>query len=121
MEQFGLWESILVLGGAAVILIALATAVSRRRSVNVREESETPTRGWREDTDDRAGLSRPHARLRDVDAPRLAPESERPSEDEIARAHLGGTRGSPELPDAPMTPQRAKKTPHAISRGGHTA
>ena len=38
-------------------------------------------------------------------------EEERPTEDMIARRALGGTRGDPDLPDAPMTKQRAKKTP----------
>jgi hypothetical protein len=40
-----------------------------------------------------------------------AERGERQTEDEMQRAALGGTRGSPDLKDAPMTPQRAKKTP----------
>ena len=47
----------------------------------------------------------------DPASPPLQPtaEGERPTEDMLAQASLGGTRGSPELPDARMTPQRAKK------------
>ncbi|MDO9411488.1 MAG: hypothetical protein Q7T81_02790 [Pseudolabrys sp.] len=35
---------------------------------------------------------------------------ERPSEDDRARNDLGGTRGSPNLPDAPMTKGVAEQT-----------
>ncbi len=48
------------------------------------------------------------------------PSEERLTEDEMQRAALGGTRGNENLPDAPMTPQRAKKTPGS-SDPGHTA
>jgi hypothetical protein len=49
-------------------------------------------------------------------------EDDRPSEDDIAQARLGGPRGAPELAPAKMTPQRKKKMPP--ERGydpGHTA
>jgi hypothetical protein len=46
--------------------------------------------------------------------------SERPTEDDIAQAHLGGPRGAPELKPATMTPQRKKKTPAYIDPG-HTS
>jgi len=45
---------------------------------------------------------------------------DRPSEDDLAQAHLGGPRGSPELKPAPMTPERKKKTPRKFDPG-HTA
>jgi hypothetical protein len=51
--------------------------------------------------------------------PNKQPE-ERQTEDEIAREHLGGPRGSVELKPAPMTPQRRKKTPEDDDPG-HTA
>lgn len=35
---------------------------------------------------------------------------ERPSEDELARASLGGVKGSRKLPPAPMTKQEAEQT-----------
>ncbi len=44
----------------------------------------------------------------------------RPSEDDLAQAHLGGPRGAPELEPAKMTPQRKKKTPTDYDPG-HTA
>ena len=44
----------------------------------------------------------------------------RPSEDDLAQAHLGGPRGAPELAPAKMTPQRKKKTPDDFDPG-HTA
>ena len=48
------------------------------------------------------------------------PGGDRPTEDDIAQARLGGSRGAPELKPAPMTPQRRKKTP-TPSDPGHTA
>jgi hypothetical protein len=45
------------------------------------------------------------------------PGGDRPTEDDIAQARLGGPRGSPELPPAKMTPQRKKKTPDDIDPG----
>jgi hypothetical protein len=38
----------------------------------------------------------------------------------MQQAALGGTRGAPELHDAPMSPQRAKKTPRG-NDPGHVA
>jgi hypothetical protein len=49
-----------------------------------------------------------------------APGGDRPTEDDIAQARLGGPRGAPELKPAPMTPQRRKKTPTNFDPG-HTA
>jgi hypothetical protein len=48
------------------------------------------------------------------------PGGDRPTEDDIAQARLGGPRGSPELKPATMTPQRRKKTPTEFDPG-HTA
>lgn len=45
----------------------------------------------------------------------------RQTEDEMQREALGGTRGAPELKDAPMTPQREKKTPRTNDDPGHVA
>jgi hypothetical protein len=47
-------------------------------------------------------------------------ENDRFTEDEIARGHLGGPRGSKELPPAPMTPQNRKDT-SPEDDPGHTA
>ena len=44
----------------------------------------------------------------------------RPSEDDLARADLGGPRGDRRLEPAKMTPQRRKKTPEKYDPG-HTA
>lgn len=55
------------------------------------------------------------------DRPNLPPqEAVRPSEDDIATAALGGPRGAPELPPAPMTRQRRIKTPPGDTEPGHT-
>lgn len=50
-------------------------------------------------------------------------DDDRPSEDDVAQACLGGTRGAPELEPAPMTRQRRIKTPehHTEPGSGHTA
>ena len=48
-------------------------------------------------------------------------DADRPTEDQLAREHLG-PRGVPGAPDpAKMTPQRKKKTPEAGDFDGHTA
>jgi hypothetical protein len=50
--------------------------------------------------------------------PAVRPRSrERVTEDEQARAALGGTRGAPELEDAPLVPQQEKGTPRNIEPG----
>ena len=46
--------------------------------------------------------------------------ADRPTEDDVARAHLGGPRGAPELDPPPMTRLRRIKTP-ANGEPGHTA
>ena len=55
-------------------------------------------------------------------AERTLPGNQHPTEDELAREHLGGPRGAKELEPAPMTPQREKKMPLGEKRNtGHTA
>jgi hypothetical protein len=46
--------------------------------------------------------------------------NERPTGDQIARARLGGTRGAPELGQAPLVPQAREQTPRNID-DGHVA
>ena len=50
----------------------------------------------------------------------MCDEKERKTEDEIAQEKLGGVKGSPDLPPAPMTPQQRKNTPRN-NDPGHTA
>ena len=45
---------------------------------------------------------------------------EPPTEDQIARARLGGTRGAPELGQAPLAPQAREQTPRKVD-DGHVA
>lgn len=45
---------------------------------------------------------------------------ERPTEDQIARARLGGPRGAPELGQAPLAPQAREQMPRKID-DGHVA
>lgn len=49
------------------------------------------------------------------------PGGDRPTEDDIAQARLGGPRGAPELKPAEMTPQRKKKETPDEFDPGHTA
>ncbi len=44
----------------------------------------------------------------------------RPTEDDIATERLGGVKGSPELPAAPLTRKEAEQMP-ASNEPGHTA
>jgi hypothetical protein len=55
----------------------------------------------------------------EVGHPETIPD-DRQTEDEMARQHLGGSRGAKELGSAPMTPQRRKKMPSS-NDPGHTA
>ena len=48
------------------------------------------------------------------------PGGDRPTEDDIAQARLGGPRGARELKPAKMTPQAEKNTPEDDDPG-HTA
>jgi len=45
---------------------------------------------------------------------------ERKTEDKLAQEHLGGVKGSRDLPRSPMTPQQEKNTPRPLEPG-HTA
>ena len=47
-------------------------------------------------------------------------EGERPTEDDIAQARLGGPRGARELKPAPMVPQVEKNTSFPIDPGHNT-
>lgn len=53
--------------------------------------------------------------------PKAERDPDRPTEDDIARAALGGPKGSRELPPAEMTPQRKKKMPESDFDPGHPA
>ena len=46
-----------------------------------------------------------------------AAAGDRPSEDDIAQARLGGPRGAPQLGAAPMVRQQAENTPWPIDSG----
>jgi hypothetical protein len=48
-------------------------------------------------------------------------DADRPTEDDVARERLGGSRGAAELDPAPMTRQRRIKTPSNDTEPGHTA
>ncbi len=51
----------------------------------------------------------------------MSTEQDHPkTEDDIAQGKLGGVKGSPDLPSAPMTPQQEKNTPKPLDPG-HTA
>jgi hypothetical protein len=53
--------------------------------------------------------------------PKAEQNPDRPTEDDLVREHLGGTRGDPSLGDAPMTDQRRKKTFPDDESDGHVA
>ncbi len=54
--------------------------------------------------------------------PKSERSDDRPTEDDIARAALGGTRGSAELPPAKLTDEKGKKLPlERDDDPGHTA
>jgi hypothetical protein len=89
------------IGAAAIVVAALVYALSGRKR--------------------RVAPPAPHVRDRDpaLDAFAAAGD-ERPTEDQIARARLGGPRGAPELGQAPLSPQAREQTPRKID-DGHVA
>jgi hypothetical protein len=114
MDYSGLWI-LMSVAGPALLLAALIYGVVRWRSrLSVREEMQRD-RKTRE-------IYREGAREERAEelSPSIAPKDVRRSEDEIARERLGGSRGAPELGDAPMVPQQAKNTPRNYEPG-HTA
>ncbi len=54
------------------------------------------------------------------DAFAASADGEPPTEDQIARARLGGPRGAPELGQAPLAPQAREQTPRKVD-DGHVA
>jgi hypothetical protein len=54
------------------------------------------------------------------DAFAAAADGEPPTEDQIARARLGGPRGAPELGQAPLAPQAREQMPRKVD-DGHVA
>lgn len=76
--------------------------------------ADTPRRSAAPESEPEAVVPRP-----DLPA-RTDPGAARPTGDDYAQAQLGGPRGHPDLAPAPMTPQRAKKTP-TTPGDGHTA
>ncbi len=48
-------------------------------------------------------------------------DTDRPTEDDVARKRLGGPKGARELEPAPMTRQRRIKMPPDDTEPGHTA
>jgi hypothetical protein len=114
MDHSGLWILINI-AGPALLLGALIYGVVRwrnRRSVGEEMQRDRRTRE----------LYRQGAREEKAEemAPSIAPDGSRLTEDEMARARLGGTRGAPELGEAPMVPQQGKNTPRNYEPG-HTA
>jgi hypothetical protein len=49
-------------------------------------------------------------RLTMAKQPHRIPSEERPTEDDLAQASLGGPKGNPKLPPAPMTKQEDEQT-----------
>jgi hypothetical protein len=94
---------------AALIYATIAWRRRRRGTIEAARDAAT-RRAFTEDSE-----REPAAPMRSErhDAPRF-------TEDDLARADLGGTRGAPQLGEAPMVPQQAKNTPRRFEPG-HTA
>lgn len=105
------WTAVFVAIFGLAIVIALVMAVTFRRRVRVAAFPPVFP----------SAAERATAMSGQGEAPYLMPsDGERPTEDDVARATLGGTRGNAQLGAAPMTPQREKKTP-AHYEPGHVA
>lgn len=87
------------IAGVAVVAAAIIYGLSRRRRLPPRELPQA--------TDPAAGVF-------------AAAGAEPPTEDDIARARLGGSRGAPQLGESPMPRQAREQTPRKID-DGHTA
>lgn len=105
------WATVFVAIFVLGIIVALIMAITFRR--RTRAASPPPVFPSEEE--------RAVAMSGQGEAPYVMPRNgERPTEDDIARATLGGTRGAAQLDAAPMTPQRDKKTP-TRNEPGHVA
>jgi hypothetical protein len=105
--------------GPLVLLAALiyGTMTYRRRSAAAKAAGDAATRRLYHQQDDvEPSASRP----RPQPDSSFAGDPARRTEDEIARRNLGGTRGAPELGEAPLVPQQAENTPRKVEPG-HTA
>jgi hypothetical protein len=100
---------------------------------NMKSTPRTPTKfevraapriGGRAEPDDDvpAGIGRTVGRGKQMTKVKTTTDdTDRPTEDDVAREHLGGSRGAAELDPAPMTRQRRIKTPPNDTEPGHTA
>ncbi len=115
---------LILIGGAFLALIAIIITISLSHQRRRQREASGPS-GTQiymevpEHTRDEALVQ--SAVPPEMVAPPLSPVGARPSEDDLARAALGGARGDVSLDPAPMTRQRKIKTPRSVSGGGHTA
>jgi hypothetical protein len=108
MQDYGSWLWLIVDVGFVVLLgAALAYAMMHWRT-RTRADKAAGDRATRE----LYGSSQPE-RSPPIQPSLSADGEERPTEDAIAQRALGGTRGDASLPPAPMTEQRAKKTPNS--------
>ena len=65
----------------------------------------------------RAAAPQPSTETDADPAAALFSNGNRPTEDDISQARLGGTRGTPQLPDAPLVPQVKENTLPPVDPG----
>jgi hypothetical protein len=105
MDTTGIQELLMAVIGPVLLLAAIAYAVMRWRRRTPLEKTAADERTYAlYDRDDRQPSPQ-----RVTPAPNLAPD-DRPTEDERARAALGGVKGSPDLPPAPLTRNEREQT-----------
>ncbi|MBX3552605.1 MAG: hypothetical protein KIT85_00945 [Pseudolabrys sp.] len=106
MNTSGIPELLMAVIGPLLLIAAIAYAIFAWRKRTPLEKAAADERTYAlYDRDDRqpSPPSMTHA------APSLAPD-ERPTEDERARAALGGVKGSPDLQPAPLTRNEREQT-----------
>ena len=109
MDTTGIQELLMAVIGPLLLIAALAYAVVRWRQRTPLEKAAADERTYAlYDRDDRQP-SPPRDPDLNRNAPPLAPD-DRPTEDERARAALGGVKGSPDLPPAPLTRNEREQT-----------
>lgn len=117
MNITGIQELLMAVVGPLLLIAALAYAVFAWRRRTPMEKVAADERTYAlYDRDDRqpSPSSSPRPPLM-RDAPTLAQDNP-PTEDERARAALGGVKGSPDLPPAPLTRTEREQTLESTRR-----
>ena len=104
MNTSGIPELLMAVIGPLLLIAAIAYAISAWRKRTPLEKAAADERTYAlYDRDDRSPSPQPRSPEPTADGPAILAPNESLTEDDIARAKLGGITGSPENPPAPLS------------------